>query len=35
MIRGLFGIDGLEYPQEIAQLKRLKGLQKSFVSAFF
>lgn len=34
MIRGLFGIAGMEYPQEISQLERSEGLQESFVSEF-
>ena len=32
MIRGLFGIAGMEYPQEIAQLENSEELQESFVS---
>lgn len=34
MIRGLFGIGGIEYPQEIAQLEKSEELQESFVSEF-
>lgn len=34
MIRGLFGIAGMEYPQEIAQLEKSEELQESFVSEF-
>ena len=34
MIRGLFGISGMEYPQEIAQLEKSEELQESFVSEF-
>ena len=34
MIRGLFGIAGMKYPQEITQLERLEELQESFVSEF-
>ena len=34
MIRGLFGIAGMEYSQEIAQLEKLEELQESFVSEF-
>ena len=34
MIRGLFGIVGMEYPQEIAQLEKSEELQESFVSEF-
>ena len=34
MIRGLFGIAGMEYPQEITQLEKLEELQESFVSEF-
>ena len=34
MIRGLFGIAGMEYPQEIAQVEKLEELQESFVSEF-
>ena len=34
MIRGLFGIAGMEYPQEIAQLENSEELQESFVSEF-
>ena len=33
-IRGLFGIAGMEYPQEIEQLERAEELQESFVSEF-
>lgn len=34
MIRGLFGIAGMEYLQEIAQLEKSEELQESFVSEF-
>lgn len=34
MIRGLFGIAGMEYPQEIAQLEKSEELQESFVTEF-
>ena len=34
MIRGLFGIAGMEYPQEIAQLEKSEELQESFASEF-
>ena len=34
MIRGLFGIAGMEYPQEITQLEKSEELQESFVSEF-
>ena len=34
MIRGLFGISGMEYPQEITQLEKSEELQESFVSEF-
>ena len=34
MIRGLFRIAGMEYLQEIEQLKRSEELQESFVSEF-
>ena len=34
MIRGLFGISGMEYPQEIAQLEKSEELQESFVSEY-
>lgn len=34
MIRGLFRIAGMEYPQEIEQLERSEELQESFVSEF-
>ena len=34
MIRGLFGIASMEYPQEIAQLEKSEELQESFVSEF-
>ena len=34
MIRGLFGIAGMEYPQEIAQFEKSEELQESFVSEF-
>ena len=34
MISGLFGIAGMEYPQEIAQLEKSEELQESFVSEF-
>ena len=34
MIRGLFGIAGMEYPHGIAQLEKSEELQESFVSEF-
>lgn len=34
MIRGLFRIAGMKYPQEITQLERSEELQESFVSEF-
>ena len=34
MIRGLFGIAGMEYPQKITQLEKSEELQESFVSEF-
>lgn len=34
MIRGLFGIAGMEYPREITQLEKSEELQESFVSEF-
>lgn len=34
MIRGLFGIAGMEWPQELIQLEKLVELQESFVSEF-
>ncbi|MCU6761472.1 Uncharacterised protein [uncultured Roseburia sp.] len=34
MIRGLFGIAGMEYPQEIVQLEKSEELQESFASEF-
>ncbi|SHF59007.1 hypothetical protein [Lactonifactor longoviformis] len=34
MIRGLFGIAGMKYPQEIVQLEKSEELQESFVSEF-
>ena len=34
MIRGLFGIAGMEYPQEFLQLVKLEGIQECFVSEF-
>ena len=34
MMRGLFGIAGMEWPQEITQLEKSEELQESFVSEF-
>ena len=34
MMRGLFGIVGMEWPQEIKQLEKSEELQESFVSDF-
>ena len=34
MIRGLFGIAGMEYPQEFLQLVKSEGIQECFVSEF-
>lgn len=34
MIRGLFGIAGMEYPEEIKQLEKLEEMQECFVSEF-
>ena len=34
MIRGLFGIADMEYPQEIEQMENSEELQESFVSEF-
>ena len=34
MMRGLFGIAGMEWPQEIIQLEKSEELQDAFVSEF-
>ena len=34
MMRGLFGIAGMEWPQEITQLEKSEELQEAFVSEF-
>lgn len=34
MIRGMFGIAGMEWPQEIVRLEKSEELQESFVSEF-
>lgn len=34
MIRGLFGIAGMEWPQEFLQLVKSEGIQECFVSEF-